>query len=62
MVHCLEDRLIQVTALTEASIDFPEDVSEPDYQEIAGLLSEVPDELARLLAAGKRARNLPQRR
>ena len=54
-VHRLEDRLIQVTALIEASIDFPEDVGEPDYQEIAGLLSEVRDELARLLAAGKRA-------
>jgi len=54
-IHRLEDRLIQATALIEASIDFPEDVGEPDYDEIASLLTDVRDNLTKLLSAGKRA-------
>lgn len=54
-IHRLEDRLIQAAALIEASIDFPEEVGEPDYEEIARLLAEVQHHLGQLLAAGKRA-------
>jgi tRNA modification GTPase len=54
-MHRLEEQMIRVTAMIEASIDFPEEVGEPDYEEIQGLLEEVQTDIGKLLRAGKRA-------
>lgn len=51
----LQEHLIHATAIIEASIDFAEDVGDPDYAEIETLLRRVQDEIQHLLQAGKRA-------
>lgn len=50
----LEDRLIQANALVEASIDFPEEVGDPDYDSLRHSLEESLATVDRFLAAGQR--------
>ncbi len=54
-IEKLEDHLLQAAAIIEASIDFAEDVGEPDYEQLEELLNKVADELQMLLDAGRRA-------
>jgi tRNA modification GTPase len=49
------DQLLQAGAIIEASIDFAEDVGEPDYEQVGALLSQVQNDIYRLLEAAKRA-------
>lgn len=51
----MADQLLQAGAIIEASIDFAEDVGEPDYEQVGALLSQVQNDIYRLLEAAKRA-------
>ena len=50
----LEERLIYANALVEASIDFPDEVGDPDYEELRQVLQESQESVERFLAAGER--------
>lgn len=50
----LEDMLIRVNAQVEASMDFPDEVGDPDYKEVSAVLNEALGIIDRLLAAGAR--------
>lgn len=52
----LEERLIRVNAMVEASIDFPEEVGDLDRQEAEAELVEVDRTLTRILRAAERGR------
>ncbi|MGE5544855.1 MAG: tRNA uridine-5-carboxymethylaminomethyl(34) synthesis GTPase MnmE [Bacillota bacterium] len=52
----VDDELIIINSRLEGSIDFPEEVGEPDWIEIEEHLQVVEDRLKRLVAGGKRAR------
>lgn len=55
LVGQLEDNLIRVNALVEASLDFPDEVGDPDYQEIEQRLNNVAAQIEKMLAAAGRA-------
>lgn len=52
----VEDELIFINSRLEGSIDFPEEVGEPDWPEIEERLRAVEDSLQKLAASSKRAR------
>lgn len=52
----LEERLVRVNAMVEASIDFPEEVGDIDVTEATGELELVAREVARILRASQRGR------
>lgn len=54
-MHRLTEQMIRIVAMIEGSIDFPEEVGEPDYKEIQGLLATVRSDIEKLLEAGRRA-------
>lgn len=54
-IHFMQDNLIRVNALVEASLDFPDEVGEPDYEEIEQRLGEVEEHIGRMLKAARRA-------
>ncbi|NLT20161.1 MAG: tRNA uridine-5-carboxymethylaminomethyl(34) synthesis GTPase MnmE [Syntrophomonadaceae bacterium] len=51
----LEDQLIHINALVEASLDFPDDVGEPDYPAVEEQLTNILEQIEQIIAAGKRA-------
>ena len=51
----LEDGLTRINAMIEASIDFPDEVGEPDYDEVEGRLQEILSKLDSLINAARRA-------
>ncbi len=51
----LEDDLIRVNAMVEASLDFPDDVGDLDTAEALGLINNVLINIDKLLLAGERA-------
>jgi tRNA modification GTPase len=55
LVSQLEDELIQINALVEASLDFPDEVGDPDYDELQERLEQVVHQLDHMLEAGRRA-------
>lgn len=55
LVQQLEDELIHVNALVEASLDFPDEVGEPDYEEIGEKLEQVVAQLDHMLETARRA-------
>jgi tRNA modification GTPase len=55
-INRIEELLITTNSRLEASIDFPEEVGEPDWGEIMAWLSTVKSELEKLLSAGERVK------
>lgn len=55
LVQQMEDELIHINAMVEASIDFPDEVGEPDYEEIHEKLEQVIAQLDHMLEAARRA-------
>lgn len=53
-VNELEDKLISLNAMVEASMDFPDDVGELDYEESTLLLKEILIKINKFIAAGER--------
>lgn len=53
-VSNLENLLIRANAMIDASLDFPDEVGELDYEAARGILNDVLAIIDRLLAAGKR--------
>jgi tRNA modification GTPase len=47
--------LIQINALVEASLDFPDEVGDPDYVELRERLQQIVDQLDHMLEAARRA-------
>lgn len=54
-VDNLADGLTRINAILEASIDFPDEVGEPDFDEVEARLQEINDSLMALINAAKRA-------
>ena len=54
-LHELEDSLISINAMVEASLDFPDEVGEPDYGEVKSMFASIIGKIDQILAAGKRA-------
>ncbi len=54
-IHCLEEDLISLNAMVEASLDFPDEVGDLDYTEAEKKLKEVLGKIERILKAGQRA-------
>lgn len=54
-VHRLEERLIYVNAMLEASLDFPDEVGEPDYEEMRKIIQEQLSLVDKILNSGQRA-------
>ncbi len=50
----IEDNLVQINAMVEASLDFPDEVGDLDYDAAQSLLTETIDKLNNLLVAGSR--------
>ncbi len=55
LIDSLEERLLALNAMLEASLDFPDDVGEPDYDEFEQSLKEILLNIDKLLEAGQRA-------
>ncbi|HBQ87733.1 MAG TPA: tRNA uridine-5-carboxymethylaminomethyl(34) synthesis GTPase MnmE [Syntrophomonas sp.] len=55
-VEFLQDLLIQINAQVEASIDFPDEVGDLDYEEVEQKLNQVLDLLDKILNAGNKGR------
>jgi len=53
-IEDLEDKLLQVNAMVEASLDFPEEVGDLDYEEAASILSQVKESMDRVIESGQR--------
>ena len=54
-IHSLEDRLLELNAMVEASLDFPEEVGDLEYNRAEAIMLEAMDVIDRLIRAGKRA-------
>jgi len=54
-INDLEDGLTRINAILEASIDFPDEVGEPDLDEVEQRLQEIMGSLDALISAAKRA-------
>jgi len=50
----IEDQLLLLNAAVEASLDFPEEVGDVDYEQAEVILTQVRRELDRIISAGKR--------
>lgn len=55
LINQMQDHLLRVNALVEASLDFPDEVGEPDYEEMKERLREVAAQIDRMTEAGRRA-------
>jgi tRNA modification GTPase len=53
-VDTLENLLIRANALIEASLDFPDEVGDLDYEAVQGIINDVLAILERLIASGER--------
>lgn len=53
-VSTLENLLVRANALIEASLDFPEEVGDIDYEVVQGIINDVLAILERLIACGER--------
>ena len=54
-IHTLEDRLLELNAMVEASLDFPEEVGELEYNRAQAIMVESMEVIDRLIQSGKRA-------
>jgi len=54
-IHTLEDRLLELNAMVEASLDFPDEVGELEYKKAEATILESLAVIERLIRAGKRA-------
>ena len=54
-IHTLEDRLLELNAMVEGSLDFPEEVGELEYDRAEAIIRELIDIIEQLIRAGKRA-------
>lgn len=54
-IHTLEDRLLELNAMVEASLDFPEEVGDLEYNRAEVIMLESVEVIDRLIRAGKRA-------
>jgi tRNA modification GTPase len=54
LLQQIEDKLLELNALVEASLDFPEEVGDLDNERAARLLQEVRRELQQIISAGQR--------
>lgn len=55
LIDNMEDSLLALNAMVEASMDFPDDVGEPDYNELEKKFKEIIINVDKLLEAGRRA-------
>lgn len=55
IINKLEDELISINAMVEASLDFPDDVGDLDIPEVNNRISDIIEEIDKLLKAGQRA-------
>lgn len=53
-IQSLEEKIVSVNAMLDASLDFPDEVGEPHYNEIEEILEGVVRSIDKLLAAGQR--------
>jgi tRNA modification GTPase len=53
-IEPIEEMMLQLNALVEASLDFPEEVGDLDYEEVQSLLLQIQDALDQVVAAGVR--------
>jgi len=53
-IEAIEDILLQLNAMVEASLDFPEEVGDLDYAEVQALLLQSQEALDQVVAAGVR--------
>ncbi|MCX5780865.1 MAG: tRNA uridine-5-carboxymethylaminomethyl(34) synthesis GTPase MnmE, partial [Firmicutes bacterium] len=53
-LETIEDQLLNLNAIVEASLDFPEEVGEVDYEEAAAILTRVLTDMDQIIAAGRR--------
>ena len=53
-IEALEDRLLHLNAMVEASLDFPEEVGDVDYDQAAAILTQLRVDMDRIIAAGQR--------
>jgi tRNA modification GTPase TrmE len=53
-IEALEDKLLQLNALVEASLDFPEEVGDLDYGEVGLLIQQTIRDFDQVIAAGIR--------
>ena len=53
-INAIEDSLLHLNAMLEASLDFPEEVGDLDYEEAASLLTQIKDSLDKVIEAGRR--------
>jgi tRNA modification GTPase len=54
-IQQLEEELVQINALVEASLDFPDEVGDPDYGEVRERLEQIMAQLDHMLEAARRA-------
>jgi len=54
-IHTLEDRLLELNAMVEASLDFPEEVGDLEYNRAQAIMLESMEVIDRLIRGGKRA-------
>lgn len=55
LINRLEERLVGINALVEASLDFPDDVGDPDYEKIQAQLEDISREINQIMNATRRA-------
>jgi len=55
LVQQMEDELVLINAMVEASLVFPDEVGEPDYEEIKEKLEKIIAQLEHMLEAARRA-------
>lgn len=53
-LETIEDQLLNLNAMVEASLDFPEEVGDVDYEEAAAILTRVLTDMDQIIAAGRR--------
>lgn len=54
-IHTLEDRLLELNAMVEARLDFPEEVGDLEYNRAQAIMLESMEVIDRLIRGGKRA-------
>jgi len=50
----LEDKLLSINALVEASIDFPDEVGDPDYVEVQRTLEDIKNDIDKLVRSSEK--------
>lgn len=53
-IEAMEDKLLHLNAMIEASLDFPDEVGELEYEEVRRILRQCKRDLEKAVAAGKR--------